>query len=189
MNTHFSHSLPALAGLIFHETAHRVLYIKSDTAYNEAFATFIGHTGQYLWICKHYGQEEAGRFLVHEKRSEEIYALLANTREELREVYKKKLSPEKMRAMKQLTFDEMRAKYAELKKTWNGYAGYDGWMSAPFNNADIIEENEYRNLVPFFQKLFLLSGKNFPVFYEKAERIAKLPKLERYLEIEKIMGQ
>ncbi|MFA6566366.1 MAG: aminopeptidase, partial [Candidatus Paceibacterota bacterium] len=67
------------------------------------------------------------------------------------------------------------------------YPGFDNWMTKNFNNADIVGTDEYTNLVPFFKKLFELSGKDFGIFYEKAEAIAELPKMERYLAIEKIL--
>jgi predicted aminopeptidase len=189
MNTLFQNKDDFYARTVFHEMAHEKLQTKNDTAYDEAFAVFVGRTGQYLWVMKKYGQEAGEKLLVRNKRSEDVSSLIHKTRNVLRSLYQKNYDAEKMRAEKQKAFAEMKKHYSELKEKWGGYAGYDDWFAKTFNNADIIGEDEYYALVPFFQKLFELSGRNFPAFYEKAERIAELPKLERYLEIEKIMSQ
>ena len=78
---------------------------------------------------------------------------------------------------------------SELAKTWDGYPDYSTWIAGPHNNADIAGEDEYNSLIPFFQKLFDLSHQKFPAFYARAEAIANLPKIERYIEIEKIMAK
>jgi predicted aminopeptidase len=179
----------ARAGVIFHEMAHEKLHVKKDTAFTEAFAVFVGETGQQKWIIRHYGNEAAEKFLVRTKRNDDFSQLMKNTRMELKTLYRKNIAPEKMRVLKQETFAEMQVKYAALKKTWDGYPGFDNWMTKKFNNADIVGTDEYTNLVPFFKKLFKLSEENLGVFYEKAEAIANLPKMERYLEIEKILSE
>lgn len=189
MNTLFQYKDDSHARTIFHEMAHEKLRVKNDTAYNEAFATFVGKTGHHLWVAKKYGQKATEKLAIRDKRSEEVIELLHTTRVALRSLYQKNYTDEIMRVEKQKIFDDMKLRYLKLKEKWNGYAGYDEWFMKNFNNADIVGEYEYYNLVPFFQKLFALSGKNFPAFYERAERIAKLPKMERYLEIEKILSE
>jgi predicted aminopeptidase len=189
MNTYFNYSPAGLAGLIIHEKAHEVLYVKNDTAFNEAFAGFVGQTGQQLWVAKHYGEDGVKKNLEQEKRGDEFGSLIIGVRNELRTLYKKDIAPDQMRLEKNKIFADMRGKYVRLKESWGGDRGYDAWFAKNLNNADIVGENEYKDLMPFFKKLFELSGKNFPVFYEKARTIADLPRIERYLEIEKILKQ
>jgi predicted aminopeptidase len=189
MNTHFDYTDAGLAGLIIHEKAHEILYVKNDTSFNEAFASFVGQTGQKLWIAKHYGEGGVQKFLKQEKRAGEFGSLIIGVRKELRILYKKNLTPDQMRLAKNETFAKMRDGYSRLKKSWDGYSGYDAWFAKNLNNADVVGTDEYANLVPFFQKLFDLSGQNFTVFYAKAKAIANLPKMERYLEIEKILSE
>jgi predicted aminopeptidase len=189
MNTLFQYKDDSHVRTIFHEMAHEKLRVKNDTAYNEAFAVFVGKTGHHLWALKKHGSEALAKLIVRDERSADFTALLQKTKEELRSLYKKNYDIEKVRAEKQKVFDTMTLRYSKLKEEWGGYAGYDDWFAKKLNNADIVGEDEYKNLVPFFQKLFDLSEKNFPAFYEKAEAIAKLPKTERYAEIEKILSQ
>ena len=43
-------AIPLLYAIIFHELAHRQIYVKGDSAFNEAYASFIGETGVQLWL-------------------------------------------------------------------------------------------------------------------------------------------
>jgi len=187
MNTLFQYKDASHARTVFHEMAHEKLRIKNDTAYNEAFAVFVGKTGHNLWVMKKYGPDAAEKLTLRDKRAEDVADLLHETKIALRTLYQNNYDAGKKREEKQKIFAEMKKRYASLKESWGGYTGYDDWFSKNFNNADIAEQDEYHRLVPFFQELFDLSGRNFPAFYAKAEAIAKLPKLKRYMEIEKIM--
>jgi predicted aminopeptidase len=189
LNTLFQYKDDSHARTVFHEMAHEKMRIKSDTSYNEAFAMFVGKTGHYLWVAKKYGLGAVEKLTIRDKRASDVIELVNTTHNALRSLYQKNYDVERMRTEKQKIFDEMKQHYLKMKNEWGGYEGFDDWFMKNFNNADIVSENEYHKLIPFFQKLFELSGKNFPAFYEKAERIAKLPKFERYLEIEKILSK
>lgn len=186
MNTLFELPEYERAGIIFHEMAHEKLLAKNDTAFNEAFAVFVEQTGQYLWIKKHFGTAETEQFLRQKQISAEFSLFITTVRRELERLYAKNLSPEKLRVLKQGVFIKMREDYAALKKKWGGYAGYDRWMAKPMNNARIVGEDEYGNLVPAFEKLFDLSGKDFRRFYEKAAALAALSPVRRKREMQNL---
>ncbi len=189
LNTVFRYSDASLAGTIFHEISHERVRINDDPTYRESFASFVGKMGQYLWMKKHNDGESAEKFLIKSERNLQFAKLLSKTRKELRSLYKKDIPEETMRRMKAETISKMRERYSELAKTWDGYPDYSTWIAGPHNNADIAGEDEYNSLIPFFQKLFDLSHQKFPAFYARAEAIANLPKIERYIEIEKIMAK
>jgi predicted aminopeptidase len=73
---------------------------------------------------------------------------------------------------------EFRARYAELKASWDGFAGYDAWV-ANANNASFGAQAAYDELVPGFEALFEREG-SWPAFYDAASRLAALPKEERH---------
>jgi predicted aminopeptidase len=187
MNTLFALPDYEYAGIIFHEMAHEKLRAKSDTAFTEAFAVFVEQTGQYLWIKNHYGAAKAEWFLGQKQKSDDFIRLITTTRRELNASYLENLAPKEMRILKQNVFVKMRKEYVALRERWGGYAGYDDWMAAPMNNARIVGEDEYGNLLPVFQKLFELSGNDFPRFYEKAAALAKVLPAEQAAEIQKIL--
>lgn len=189
MNTLFELRDYEYAGIIFHEMAHEKLRVKDDTAFNEAFAVFVEQTGQYLWIKKHFGTADTERFLEQKRRSVEFSLFITTVRRELEKLYFKNLVPTELRVLKQGVFEKMRGDYAALKERWGGYAGYDNWMAKPMNNARIVGEDEYGNLIPAFQKLFELSGNDFPRFYEKATALAALSSVRRKREMHDIASQ
>lgn len=55
-------SEPALAELLIHELAHRRLYIKNDTRFNESLATLVGREARWI-SCRHW-HAVAGQFLA-----------------------------------------------------------------------------------------------------------------------------
>jgi len=71
-----------------------------------------------------------------------------------------------------------RARYAELKNGWGGYAAYDPWV-ARANNAAFAAQAAYDELVPGFEALFEREGRNWSRFYDAVRRLASLPKDQR----------
>ena len=45
--------LPDIAGLVFHELAHEALYLRGDSAFNEAYATVVEQEGVRRWLHQH----------------------------------------------------------------------------------------------------------------------------------------
>ena len=56
LSTFIRYDAAALADLLFHELAHGVVYVRGDSAFNEAFATFVGNAGALRWL----GEGSAG---------------------------------------------------------------------------------------------------------------------------------
>ena len=76
-----------LAGLLFHELAHQVVYVDDDSGFNEAFATTVERVGVRRWL-RAAGREAALATVAAEEREEALLLdLLARTRERLAAVY------------------------------------------------------------------------------------------------------
>jgi len=73
----------------------------------------------------------------------------------------------------------MQSDYQELKESWGGYSGYDGWFSRDINNARLVSVATYRKLVPAFAAMYVDADRSLPAFYAKAKEIAALPTKER----------
>jgi len=50
MSTMMRYGDSELAGIIFHELAHQLLYVKNDSEFNEAFATTVENEGLERWL-------------------------------------------------------------------------------------------------------------------------------------------
>ena len=74
---------------------------------------------------------------------------------------------------------KFRNDYAQLKSSWGGFAGYDGWV-ARANNASFGAQAAYDELVPGFEALFEAGGRDWQRFYAAVRQLALLSKDERH---------
>ena len=167
-----------LAALIFHELAHQRLYVSDDSSFNESFASFVEQQGLRQWLT-HRGETEldvSGR-----RQREQFIALLLAARERLAALYASDLPVAALRAGKQAEFARLRANYRQLRaEQWGGPGRYDGWISAPLNNARLLPFGLYEQWVPAFAALFKRCGGDWARFYERVEQLAELPPPQRH---------
>jgi len=86
-------------------------------------------------------------------------------------------------AMKNRVMQDFRIRYAALKQSWGGYAGFDAWV-AQANNATLGAQAAYDDLVPAFEALFVREGRNWPRFFEAAKQLAQRPQAERLQQLQ-----
>lgn len=166
-------------GTLFHELAHQVLYVKDDSNFNEAFASFVEQVGVRKWLKDQQKSDRIEGYDTSLKRAGDFVALLKSTREALLELYKQPIEESVMRERKQLVFDTMREEYELLKVSWGDFNGYDGWFKRELNNARLIAVATYRRYVPAFRAMYEEAGSDLQRFYMLAETISKLPADER----------
>ena len=178
LNTFINWPAGLLAELIFHELAHQQLYIDNDTAFNESFATAVGHLGAELWLQDHPQRQEAYRRLKHYQKG--FLELLQATRSELAALYASTADDVSKRQAKQTILADLQHRYQRLKQEqWNGFSGYDRWFAEPPNNAKLLTVAAYHDYVPAFITLYEQSGRNFPKFYRAVAKLGALPPQER----------
>lgn len=184
LDTFIRYPVPEVARLIFHELAHQVLYVKGDTTFNESFATAVERVGVQRWLAAYERRTgDAQRRLeweVFDARRRGFVALLKKHRAALQAVYASPAGDEAKRAAKREVFAQLRADYEALKRSWGGYAAYDGWFAQPLTNAHLASIGTYTDRVDAFSRLLERSGADLAVFYEAARRVGELPKSERH---------
>jgi len=168
-----------LARLIFHELAHQVAYARGDTEFNESFAVTVAREGVRRWLRKHGTTNELQAFEQRLKRRAAFHAIAEMYRRKLEAVYASTVSDERKRAAKAEVFGAMAREYAELKKSWGGFRGYDRWLGEHVNNATLASIAVYTQEVPAFQRLLVQLGGDLPRFYAQVKQVADLPKNER----------
>lgn len=166
-------------GTLFHELAHQVLYVKNDSNFNEAFATFVEQLGVRLWLAERGESDRIETYNRSQGRVVEFLALLRQTRDALQELYSQDLPEADMRAAKQATFEDMRRNYESLKQQWGGYAGYDNWFRRELNNARLVAVSTYRKDVPAFEAMYEEAGQDMAAFFALARQVGELPHKER----------
>jgi len=179
LNTFIYYSDVELARLIFHELAHRLLYVKGDSSFNESFASAVEELGIERWMKSHGNETLRAEYAVVSGYKRDFHALLVTTRKELEEVYKTG-SDEEKRARKAQVFTTLRANYERLKRErWKGYSGYDRWFAQPLGNAHLAGIATYTEWLPAFRSLLKREAYDIHKFYAAVQQIAKLPLPQR----------
>ncbi|MDG1025009.1 MAG: aminopeptidase [Gammaproteobacteria bacterium] len=168
-----------LAGLIFHELAHQLVYVSGDTTFNESFATAVEREGVRRWLAQSAAVSDIDAALLEYERQRQFVDLVTGYRDRFEMLYQQELGEQSMRVRKSQLQQSLRDDYASLKRHWQGYAGYDGWFARSLNNAQLGTITSYNDLLPLFEGLFEKSNQNFPEFYAEVSRLAELSLAER----------
>lgn len=168
-----------LAGLIFHELAHQVVYVAGDTTFNESFATAVEREGVRRWLSQSNAVADIGAAMQEHERQQQFVDLVSQYRERFAELYQQQLAPESMRLEKTALQQALRSEYETIKQGWQGYAGYDAWFSHSLNNAQLSTVASYNDLLPFFMALLQQSNEDFGSFFIEVKRIAQLSSAQR----------
>jgi len=167
--------LSQIAGLVFHELAHEVLYVPGDTAFNEAYATLVEQEGVRRWLLRRGDPEEQERQQQREQRKRDFLALLQATQTSLSDLYAQPLGREQKLSKKAGVFAGLQASYLVLKRRWGGYAGYDRWFDRPLNNAHLVAVSTYHGLMPAMRELLLQADGDLVAFHARCRALAALP--------------
>ncbi|MBP6718700.1 MAG: aminopeptidase, partial [Rhodoferax sp.] len=182
LNTFIRYPDGELARMVIHELAHQVLYVKDDTPFNESFATAVERLGGQRWLAEEGSPEARQQYEAFDARRRQFRALSLATRRHLEGIYEQNraltLDSVVAVAMKNEAIAKFRSDYQRLKTTWNGYGGYDAWVSDA-NNAAFGAQATYDEWVPSFEALFEREGRDWPRFYDAVKRLSGLPAQER----------
>lgn len=199
------------AGLLFHELAHQLLYVKNDTAFNESFATTVERMATPLWLHSHASAATQQRWQQSLQRRELWQQLTRETRQRLQQIYERKntqtVDAKALEAIKSKVFDEFRATYMQLRAQWiatdeplltsialreqyyRRLTQTDEWV-AQANNASFGALAAYDDWVPAMTRWWLQLRGEGPAtpetwrgFYAQMRELAALPAEERKLRL------
>ena len=176
LSTFIDTSEPELAELLFHELGHKRVCAAGDTDFNEAFATTVGQEGTRRWLRSKCATSLLDAYEQSLARDNQFVHLIMATRERLQKLYAPKNPPveaDELRREKKAVFDDLLQQYAELKRSWGGYSGYDDWFAHDLNNAKLNTVANYYDYVPGFERLLQLDGGDLEKFYAAADRLSK----------------
>jgi len=198
LNTFIFDDEAELVELLFHELAHQRLFLSGDTDFNEAFATAVAEEGLRRWTSALKDAEAWRRYEANLRRNEQFVRLVLSARTQLETVYGEEMdehgklrheskavprNPEWQRTEKQRILETLRQRYAELRKEWDGYAGYDEWFAGPLNNAQLNTLATYYELVPGFHRMIASCDGDLEKFYRETHALKKLDEAERHRRI------
>jgi len=188
LSTFIRFSEARTAGLIFHELAHQILYVKDDTAFNESFATLVEQEGLRRWQHASGSERIYSEYLRQHRIREEFVQLIMGYRQRLEMLYQTDLMPAKKSARKNTIFSELRNEFSYLKTKQIGLSAYDVWMNQSLNNAKISSVVAYNDFLPAFQKILTQNMGEINQFYEACRQLTQKNKYERHQILESYMA-
>ncbi|HEU4616836.1 MAG TPA: aminopeptidase [Gammaproteobacteria bacterium] len=168
-----------IASVLFHELAHQRLYVKSDSAFSEAFAMTVEEYGTQRWLEAKGDTKGLDRYRKRLHYRSQFSELVAKQQRRLREVFAQPISADEKRREKAEAYAQMRDDYRVLKASWGGASDYDGWFDQPLNNATLAAVATYRRWLPVLKARLERLG--VEGFYREMERLASMNNAQRQL--------
>jgi len=153
-----------LAGLIFHELAHARVFVPGDTAFNEAFASFVERRGVLQWLRAQHNEERIERVTARWRTSDRFVAFLLQWRDELQLLYDQPYNADARRLLKGELLAEIERCY---RANPDQFGDQDWFFRDGLNNARLVPLAAYNELVSGFAGLFVQAGESWPLFYAK----------------------
>nr|WP_100169308.1 aminopeptidase [Microbulbifer agarilyticus] len=164
-----------LASLLFHELAHRRLYIGGDTQFNESFATAVSRIALPDWRRRN---GLPAPKVANVEQARRVNGLMVSARRQLQSLYASDLSVPEKRQRKAQTLQRLRYCYRKESEGWTQDEKF-ARMIEKTNNATLALVSEYQSQVPAFVQLYRDSGSDWQAFYRAVEQLGALPKSER----------
>ncbi|MGB5688807.1 MAG: aminopeptidase [Woeseiaceae bacterium] len=159
-----------LVGVLFHELAHQVLYVKGDSGFNESFATAVEEFGVQRWLESRGQLDEIAAYLEARALRQDLMALVAEARSDLEGLYADDLSDEEKRRQKEVRLHRLGDEAAALLQRRGRDA--TNWRNGELNNARLVSLTLYEGRLPEFRALLEECGQDIGCFYEKARALA-----------------
>ncbi|WP_444945943.1 aminopeptidase [Microbulbifer sp. VTAC004] len=163
-----------LAELLFHELAHRRVYISGDTQFNESFATAVSELALPGWLAS---QGLTGSATQARAETMAVRQLMNMARKQLEPIYKSPEPDSFKLGQKNLVLSRLRQCYRKISVSWPNPARYQAYVEKT-NNATLALAAEYESQVPAFKQLYVESG-SWENFYNAAQWLGELDKYDR----------
>lgn len=168
-----------LAGIMFHELTHQMLYVRDDASFNEALATLVEEEGVRRWLLAQGRERELAGYLARQQRYAQVTAALLASRSELRGLYASGVGRAEMRAGKERVFSDLQREYQRLRAGWAGSGEFDAWFGSGLNNAQLVSVATYQGCLPGLERTLAELHGDLPAFYRRVRVLAKMPPARR----------
>ena len=179
LSTFVNRSDAELAALLFHELAHKTLYVKDDSRFNESFATAVEQAALKRWLASRGKPGEYASYEVKRVREQQVVDLIEATNKRLEALYESKLARAEMLQKKRDYIEALRKQYETLRQSWGGSDEFAYWMRMPINNAKLATIATYNDWTGSFAALLADEGGDMPKFLQRVKELARLPEAQR----------
>ena len=177
-----------LSALIFHELAHRMLYVAGDTSFNESLATAVEEEGLRRWAVAGQTPGILAQYERQQRLRDRFIAMVSRYKNELNALYAGDLSVDQKRAKKAAIFGALRSAFEAERQAIPEMATYEHWFASGLNNAGLATIAVYHGWVPAFQRILSRSQGDLAAFYQECRRLSRLPSLERQQHLRQVMS-
>jgi len=147
-----------LVATVIHELAHNTLYLRSQTPFNESFASFVGYRGAAAFFRSRGDTIDAHRAVARwgdERALDVFYAELARR---LDSAYADARTPAEVDSARSTIFgwarDQLTGAVGQNLETYD----WRWFARGPLNNAVIIAQRIYRHNLNQFDEIFVQAG-------------------------------
>lgn len=178
LSTFLQRSLTQLAALIFHELAHKQLYLPGDTQFSESFASAVEEEGVRRWLLSQGRMADYAEYQQRQQAWQAVLGFLQARREQLKAVYQNPyLDEASKRQEKALLLSSIVEDFSQQHPDLYPY--YQHWLNKPFNNARLLTLASYQDWVPAFTQLLQQYHNDLPAFYAAVKQLSLLNAPER----------
>ena len=167
------------AGVLFHELAHQQVYAANDSPFSEAYAVAVQREGERRWLARHGNAAEREQYARYHATREQFLVMVRGTREQLAVLYASPVGDVEKLRQKQLLFEQLRARFVQMRWSWGGYRGFDRWFAQDLNNAKLALVATYNGLVPRFTRLLAELNGDMRAFHGRVAQLATLDSQRR----------
>jgi predicted aminopeptidase len=154
-STAMSRDTMELVATVLHELAHNTLYVKSQTPFNESFASFVGYRGAEAFFRARRDTVDAKRAAARWRDERTLDVFYAELARRLDSAYAEPLSTEKMEQVRSTLFgwarEQFRGPVGQSLETYD----WRWFAQAPLNNAVVIAQRLYRMDLNLFDEIYL----------------------------------
>ncbi len=159
-STAMSRDTMELVATVLHELAHNTLYVKSQTPFNESFASFVGYRGAEAFFRMRHDTTDARRAAARWRDERTLDVFYAELARRLDSAYAETPAPtgDKLERTRTTLFGWARTQLTG--PVGQSLETYDWrWFAqAPLNNAVVIAQRLYRMDLNLFDEIYLQSN-------------------------------
>jgi len=181
LNTMLRYDDLELAGVIFHELAHQLIYVRDDSKFNESFAVTVETEGLARWLRARGRQNDMPHYSEERRIEQAINEAFVAARAQLKTLYVSSLPREQKRQRKEEILTRTGQEVLAIEQRAHMHSEYDRWIHAGLNNAHLAAVGTYFDCVGGFEQLLRQQQGDLPQFYAAVRRMARDPAARRGL--------
>lgn len=147
-----------LVATVIHELAHNTLYVKSQTPFNESFASFVGYRGAEAFFRARHDTLDAGRAVARWRDERSLDVFFAELARRLDSAYADTLRGAALERARTALFgwarNQLTGPVGQALETYD----WRYFARAPLNNAVVIAQRLYRMDLNLFDEVYLQNG-------------------------------